>query len=275
MLDASPESYRTWDAGRRATPPKILARARALATHRDEHALLPLPVLALLIGVHVKTLRAAARDGRLPVTYDNKTTFRQLRARATLAAVTQFRHAYYGRQVRPADRRVPLTWASVPDDYAEQIRAFRRARGLSQAQGWAVVSIAPAIEQHYPGLNDAQRAIVEALTSPKACWVILDGGKGLRAAVRKAFRHRALVHRCQWHKRENVVSYLAKREQAVWRQRLQRAYHCPEYEEARAALETLHSELEDRNQSAAGSLKEGLDETLTLHRLGLYGVLGR
>ena len=134
MLGVSPESYRTWDAGRRATPPHVMARARALATHRDEHALLPLPVLALLIGVHVKTLRAAARDGRLPVTYDTRTTFRQLRARATLAAVTQFRHAYYGRPVRPADRRVPLTWAGVPDDYAEQIRALRRARGLSQAQ---------------------------------------------------------------------------------------------------------------------------------------------
>ena len=81
-LGASPESYRTWDAGRRATPLKILARARTLATHRDDHALLPLPVLALLIGVHVKTLRAAARDGRLPVTYDTRTTFRRLRARA-------------------------------------------------------------------------------------------------------------------------------------------------------------------------------------------------
>ena len=67
----------------------------------------------------------------------------------------------------------------------------------------------------------------------------------------------------------------AKREQASWRQRLQRAYNRPEYDEARAALETLHRELEDRNQSAAGSLAEGLDETLTLHRLGLYGVLGR
>ncbi len=50
MLGASPESYRPWDAGRRATPLKILARARALVTHRDDHALLPLPVLALLIG---------------------------------------------------------------------------------------------------------------------------------------------------------------------------------------------------------------------------------
>ena len=134
MLGVSPESYRTWDAGRRATPPHILARARALATHRDDHALLPLPVLALLIGVHVKTLRAAARDGRLPVTYDTRTTFRRLRARATLAAATQFRRSYFGRQVRPADRLQPLSWASVPEDYDVQIRALRRARGVSQAQ---------------------------------------------------------------------------------------------------------------------------------------------
>ena len=48
MLGASPESYRTWDAGRRAPPPTVLARARALATHRDDHALLPLPVLVVL-----------------------------------------------------------------------------------------------------------------------------------------------------------------------------------------------------------------------------------
>ena len=134
MLGASPESYRTWDAGRRATSPKMLARARALATHRNDHSLLPLPVLALLVGVHVKTLRSAARDGRLSVTYDTRTTFRRLRARTTLAAARQFRHAYYGRPVKPVDRRTPLTWASVPDDYDVQIRAVRRARGLSQAQ---------------------------------------------------------------------------------------------------------------------------------------------
>ena len=134
MLGASPESYRTWDAGRRATPPKMLARARALATHRNDHELLPLFVLALLIGVHVKTLRAAARDGRLPVTYDTRTTFRRLRARATPAAARAFRQSYYGRTVRPDDRRAPLTWASVPDDYDAQIRTLRRARGVSQAQ---------------------------------------------------------------------------------------------------------------------------------------------
>ena len=142
MLGVSPESYRTWDARRRATPPKILARARALATHRDDHELLPLPVLALLIGVHVKTLRSAARDGRLPVTYDTRTTFRRLRARATPTAAWQFRRSYYGRRVRQVDRRQPLTWASVPADYDAQIRAVRRARGLSQGQFAALVGAA-------------------------------------------------------------------------------------------------------------------------------------
>ena len=105
------------------------------------------------------------------------------------------------------------------------------------------------------------RSLVErGLDVSQGLLVIVDGGKGLRAAVRKAFRHRALVQRCQWHKRENVVSYLAKREQPVWRQRLQRAYSRQEYDEALAALKSLQHELEDRNQSAAGSLAEGLDE---------------
>jgi len=120
------------------------------------------------------------------------------------------------------------------------------------------------------------RSLVErGLDTSQGLLVILDGGKGLRSAVKKVFRDRALVHRCQWHKRENVVSYLPKSEQADWRRRLQRAYNRPKYEEALAALEKLHAELEDRNQSAAGSLAEGLEETLTLHRLGVFAVLGR
>ena len=105
--------------------------------------------------------------------------------------------------------------------------------------------------------------------------VIIDGGKGLRAAVKKAFRNRALVQRCQWHKRENVVSYLSRSEQTPLRKRLQRAYDRPEYDEALTALTQIHRELEERNQSAAASLEEGLGETLTLHRLGVYAVLGR
>ena len=133
-LGVPAESYRTWDSGRRRVPGRVLARARALATHRDEQAILPLPVLALLIGVHVKTLYSAARTGRLEVRYENGTTFRRLRAKATLAAATKFHRIYYGRPRRDAGCHVPLTWDSIPEDYASRIRALRDARGWSQSQ---------------------------------------------------------------------------------------------------------------------------------------------
>ena len=82
------------------------------------------------------------------------------------------------------------------------------------------------------------RSLVErGLDASQGLLVVLDGGKGLRAAVKKVFRDKALVGRCQWHKRENVVSHLARNEQAEWRRRLQRAYSRPTYAEALAALE--------------------------------------
>ena len=119
------------------------------------------------------------------------------------------------------------------------------------------------------------RTLIErGLDLSQGLLAVIDGGKGLRAAVRQVFQKRALVQRCMWHKRENVVSYLPKSEQANWRRRLQRAYDRPTYTEAKEALTKLHRELEDRNQSAAASLAEGLEETLTLHRLGVYERLG-
>jgi len=104
--------------------------------------------------------------------------------------------------------------------------------------------------------------------------VVLDGGKGLRAAVRGALGEKALVHRCQWHKRENVVDHLSKSEQAWWRRRLQRAYERPTYKEAKTALEEIRRDLEERNLSAVKSLDEGFEETLTLHRLGVFPLVG-
>ena len=150
------------------------------------------------------------------------------------------------------------------------------ALGITMTGDKRVLGFVETDTENEQVLTPFLRSLVErGLDVSQGLLVIVDGGKGLRAAVRHAFRHRALVQRCQWHKRENVVSDLAKREQPVWRQRLQRAYNRPEYDEALAALQSLQHELEDRNQSAAGSLAEGLDETLTLHRLGVYGVLGR
>lgn len=105
--------------------------------------------------------------------------------------------------------------------------------------------------------------------------VIVDGAKGLLSGVRKVFAGFALIQRCQWHKRENVVSYVSKEEQPFLRKRLQRAYERPTHDEAKCELMKIRKDLENRNQSAVASMDEGFEETLTLHRLGLFGVLGR
>ena len=104
--------------------------------------------------------------------------------------------------------------------------------------------------------------------------VILDGAKGLRTAVADVFGAHAHVQRCQWHKRENVVRHLPLRLQSLWRQKLQTAYEQLTYAAAHAALARCQRELRLVNMSAAASLAEGLEETLTLHRLGVFAQLG-
>jgi putative transposase len=120
-----------------------------------------------------------------------------------------------------------------------------------------------------------QDLISRGLRYDQGLLVVLDGSKGLRSAVTKALKGYVRVHRCQWHKRENVVSYLPERERPRIRRKLQKAYDCDTYEEAKAALESLKPELKLMNQSAVSSLEEGLEETLTLHRLGMLPFLKR
>ena len=103
--------------------------------------------------------------------------------------------------------------------------------------------------------------------------VVLDGAKGLRAAVRDALGD-VPVQRCQWHKRENVVSYLSKPQQIVWRRKLHAAYAHPTYADAKRAVQRLVRDLTPINASAAAKLDEGLEATLTLHRLGVAAELG-
>ncbi len=104
--------------------------------------------------------------------------------------------------------------------------------------------------------------------------VVLDGSKGLRRAVQDVFGPQGQIQRCTWHKRENVVAYLPKHLQPAWRAKLQQAYRQTTYAAAHAALTRLQGELRRLNEDAARSLAEGLDETLTLHRLGLADRLG-
>lgn len=104
---------------------------------------------------------------------------------------------------------------------------------------------------------------------------VMDGSKGFRRAAEDVFGGYAVVQRCQWHKRQNVLRYLPTGRQSHFKKELQRAYEEPTYEGAMERLGKVKKELSIINKSAVVSLEEGLEETLTLQRLGLMKELGR
>ena len=109
---------------------------------------------------------------------------------------------------------------------------------------------------------------------PGSLLVLLDGSKGLRKGVQEVFGDRALIQRCQWHKRENVTSKIQNSALAEQTKKdLEKAYAIDNYANAKKQLTTLVDTLEIQCPKAAASLKEGLEETLTLHKLGIPKVL--
>ena len=104
---------------------------------------------------------------------------------------------------------------------------------------------------------------------------ILDGGKALHAAVKRHAGEAAFIQRCQVHKKRNVIDHLPEDHKADVKRKLQNAYAMAEYADAKRALDRLHRELMDINPSAARSLEEGMEETLTVHRLRVPEQLRR
>ena len=104
---------------------------------------------------------------------------------------------------------------------------------------------------------------------------ILDGGKALHAAVKKYAGESAVIQRCQVHKRRNVLDHIAEDKRPLLAKKLNEAYAMEDFAAARKALDGLHGELMQINPSAARSLAEGLDETLTVHRLHVPQQLRR
>lgn len=117
--------------------------------------------------------------------------------------------------------------------------------------------------------------VARGLKYEEGLLVVIDGAKGLRKAVDKVLGEKGVVQRCQWHKRENILKYLTPSQQEKMQPKLQEAYEQPTYESSKRALLSIRTELKTMNLSAVRSLEEGLEETLTLHRLGLFEALGK
>jgi transposase-like protein len=102
---------------------------------------------------------------------------------------------------------------------------------------------------------------------------ILDGSKALAKAVRDTYGDMALIQRCQIHKKRNVLAHLPESEQANIGLAISQAYLEYDYEIALDKLNGIASNLDHRYPDAAASMREGLEETLTVHKLEVPGLL--
>jgi putative transposase len=112
------------------------------------------------------------------------------------------------------------------------------------------------------------------LDTTRPVFVGIDGAKALRAAVAGVFDH-PVIARCQLHKIRNVADKLPDHLAATVTKKMRAAYHAQSTLLAQAQLEALAKELEHTHPGAAGSLREGLPETLTVLRLGVPPTLAR
>ena len=109
----------------------------------------------------------------------------------------------------------------------------------------------------------------------RGLWVI-DGGKGLRKALGDVFGDAAVIQRCQLHKARNLDALVPRARQAYVRTSLRRAYRAPSAAAARRQLTALATWLERNGHAdAAASMREGLEETLTVLKLELPPTLRR
>jgi transposase-like protein len=98
---------------------------------------------------------------------------------------------------------------------------------------------------------------------------VIDGSKGLKKAIEEQFGEKAVIQRCTWHKRENVLSYLSENLHDEIKKEYNKALGETTYKDAKEAMEQLIKKLKKINLQAGRSLEEGLEELLALHKVGV------
>ena len=143
------------------------------------------------------------------------------------------------------------------------------ARNTRSACGRAPPRIRPCVRASWR-ISESR-----GLRTDRSLLVILDGALALHKAVRAVFGEAALIQRCQVHKLRNILDHLPERQRPWVQAIVRRAYQARDVKTATRLLTDLATRLEDDYPSAAGSVREGLDETLTVLTLHLSTRLQR
>jgi transposase-like protein len=179
------------------------------------------------------------------------------------------------------------TWQAAPLDGLDLVALL--VDGVHVGEHCLIVALGVAAdgEKHALGIwegSTENAAVCQSLLSnlqsrglrtDRSLLVLLDGSKALRKAVRETFGDAALVQRCQIHKLRNVLDHLPDRQRPWVKAIVQRAYRSADVATAKKLLQDLARRLESDHPSAAESVREGLEETLTILSLGLSDSLRR
>jgi len=148
--------------------------------------------------------------------------------------------------------------------------------GIKEDGQKQVLSVTQSHTEHaQPCIDMLQNLVNRGLTYQEGLLVVIDGAKGIRKAIDVVFGEKAIVQRCRWHKRENVLSYLNENDKQIYKRKIQNAYQEDDYAQAKAALDKIGNELKVKNIKAYYSLQEGLEETLTLQKLKVNEIFSR
>ena len=235
---------------------------RTLAVFQDEDQMNDNVLAMLLSGVSCR------KYGRTVATGADACTGKSEVSRRFTAAMKGVMDAFFGRRIEggyPAIMIDGMVLGRTTVVAAMGIGADGRKRMLGVIEGGSENS-------------DVVKALLadllgRGLDPAEPRLYVLDGGKALAKAVRDTFGDRAVAWRCQVHKKRNVLSHLPESEKGRVGRAISLAYMEFDGDEARRRLDLIERELRMRYPAAAASLLEGIDETLTVHRLGLPGLL--
>lgn len=280
------------DPNRRAsrsgsTPSEITFGGRRIAIRRPrvrgrEGSEIPLPSLALVtdrdpldqrtaeaVACGVSTRKYARSLEPLPAGELERSVSKSSVSRRFVALTQKQLTAWLSKPLGEIDLRVIMIDGKVFHDHTVLI-----ALGFDSEGNKHVLSLREGTTENSAVAKALLRDLLErGFDANRKCLFVTDGAKALRAAIRKVFGPQAVFQRCQFHKQGNILEHLPDHRRRSVKRVLDEAWEMTDASLAKRRLENLASSLETEHPSAAGSIREGLEETLTLQRLGVRGAL--
>lgn len=224
-------------------------------------------VQQILSGVSSRGYEASLEP--LPEEIPSRATRRSSVSRRFMARTAEQAKAFLSRSLEGLDLPVILVDGTHLGDHVMLV-----AMGVDVSGEKHILGVSVGTTENEAVCRSLFRNLIDrGLVVERARLFVIDGGKGLRKAIRTTFGTWAVVQRCQIHKLRNVADHLPEHRQAWVKSAMRQAWKLGTEAKAKHRLEQLAAQLDTEHPDAAASIREGLDETLTVIRLGLGGWL--